>query len=184
MTADRGDIWVFGYGSLMWNPGFSHVERVQAVLHGFHRSLCVYSHVHRGTPERPGLVLGLDRGGSCRGIAFRVPADEAAAAHAYLRAREQVTLVYREIWRRVRLLDGRVVDALTYAVDRRHRQYASGLPPEELLRHVRQGVGVSGRNPEYIQATHAQLSSLGIHDPVLDWLVRHLPQQDVEDVSL
>lgn len=183
MTGDRGDIWVFGYGSLMWNPGFCHVERMQATLHGFHRSLCVYSHVHRGTPDRPGLVLGLDRGGSCRGVAFRVPAADAAAAQAYLRAREQVTLVYREIWRRVRLLDGRAVEALTYAVDRRHRQYASGLPPEALLHHVMHGVGVSGRNPDYVCATHAQLSSLGVHDATLDWLVRHLPQ-DAEETAV
>ncbi|MGL4445655.1 MAG: gamma-glutamylcyclotransferase [Alsobacter sp.] len=180
MTGDRSDIWVFGYGSLMWNPGFRYVERAQATLHGFHRSLCVYSHVHRGTPERPGLVLGLDRGGSCRGVAFRVPGTEAAAAQAYLRAREQVTLVYREIWRRVRLLDGRTVEALAYAVDRRHRQYARGLRPDELLHHVLQGVGVSGRNPDYVRATHAQLSSLGVHDATLDWLVRHLPQEAQE----
>ncbi len=180
MTPERGDIWVFGYGSLMWNPGFHHVERVQATLHGFHRSLCVYSHVHRGTPERPGLVLGLDRGGSCRGVAFRVPAAESAAAHAYLRAREQVTLVYREIWRRIRLLDGRTVEALIYAVDRRHGQYASGLPREVLLHHVAHGVGVSGRNPDYVRATHAQLSSLGVNDATLDWLVRHLPQEAEE----
>lgn len=180
MTGDRSDIWVFGYGSLMWNPGFRYVERAQATLHGFHRSLCVYSHVHRGTPERPGLVLGLDRGGSCRGVAFRVPATEAAAAQSYLRAREQVTLVYREIWRRVRLLDGRTVEALAYAVDRRHRQYARGLRPDELLHHVLQGVGVSGRNPDYVRATHAQLSSLGVHDATLDWLVHHLPQEAQE----
>lgn len=180
MMGDRSDIWVFGYGSLMWNPGFRYVERAQATLHGFHRSLCVYSHVHRGTPERPGLVLGLDRGGSCRGVAFRVPGTEAAAAQAYLRAREQVTLVYREIWRRVRLLDGRTVEALAYAVDRRHRQYARGLRPDELLHHVLQGVGVSGRNPDYVRATHAQLSSLGVHDATLDWLVRNLPQEAQE----
>src|SRR5208282_5663279 len=119
------DLWVFGYGSLMWRPGFEHLERVPARLTGLHRGLCVYSFVHRGTPERPGLVLGLDLGGNCRGIAYRVAAAKRSATIDYLRAREQVTLVYREAWRRVWLEGdpGRGVEALCYVVDRGHRQY-------------------------------------------------------------
>src|SRR5579864_7424696 len=93
------DLWVFGYGSLMWRPGFQFVERLPARLIGEHRALCVYSFVHRGTPEKPGLVLGLDRGGACRGVAFRVTATKRAATVEYLRAREQVTSVYREAMR-------------------------------------------------------------------------------------
>src|SRR3712207_8276797 len=118
------DLWVFGYGSLMWRPGFPHLERVHAHLYGYHRSLCVFSHVHRGTPEHPGLVLGLDRGGRCHGVAFRVDAAEAAETVRYLREREQVTAVYRERSLPVRLDDGRAVAALAYVVDRSHPQYA------------------------------------------------------------
>ena len=123
VPVDQGDLWVFGYGSLMWRPGFDHVERTLATLHGFHRALCVLSHVHRGTPERPGLVLGLDRGGSCRGVAFRVQQENRDATMAYLTSREQVTMVYRETWHNLRLADGRMVRGVAYTVDRGHRQY-------------------------------------------------------------
>src|SRR5918999_497695 len=126
----RGDdFWVFAYGSLIWRPGFAHLERVPARLVGAHRALCVFSHVHRGTPERPGLVLGLDQGGACRGVAYRVAARLLEDTIAYLRAREQVTAVYRELVRGI-ALDGkpeRRVDALCYAVDRGHPQYAGRL---------------------------------------------------------
>src|ERR1700741_4214197 len=97
----KDDLWLFGYGSMMWQPGFEFIEQVPARLIGEHRALCVYSFVHRGTPEKPGLVLGLDRGGACRGIAFRVAAKHRASTVAYLRAREQVTSVYREVMRSV-----------------------------------------------------------------------------------
>ena len=120
---------MFGYGSLMWRPGFEFEERVPARLVGEHRALCVYSFVHRGTPEQPGLVLGLDRGGACRGIAFRVAEKNRADVVAYLRAREQVTSVYREVMRSVWLEnDARQrVSALAYVVDRGHVQYAGRL---------------------------------------------------------
>jgi cation transport protein ChaC len=97
--------WVFGYGSLMWNPGFRFTERRRAVIHGYHRSLCMLSHMYRGTPDRPGLVLGLDIGGACHGIAFRVADQDWAEAKAYLHAREQVTYMYQELVKPVRLLE-------------------------------------------------------------------------------
>src|SRR6201747_754553 len=97
----KGGLWVFGYGSLMWRPGFEFIEKVPARLIGEHRALCVYSFDHRGTPEKPGLVLGLDRGGACRGVAFRVAAGRRTETIDYLRAREPTTHVYREVMRSV-----------------------------------------------------------------------------------
>jgi cation transport protein ChaC len=178
-TGESGeDLWVFGYGSLMWRPGFDYVERQPAWLRGYHRALCIYSHVHRGTPERPGLVLGLDRGGSCRGVAFRVDSAKAEATIAYLRAREQVTSVYVERRVRLRLDDGREVDALTYVVDRRHVQYAGKLPLDKILAYVRAGIGQSGKNPAYVLNTHRHLAALSLRDPVLAQLVEALALED------
>lgn len=172
------DLWVFGYGSLMWRPGFPFQERRRARLFGFHRSLCIYSHVHRGTPDRPGLVLGLDRGGGCAGIAYRVERHDAPSVIAYLREREQATAVYLERHLPVRLDDGRTVRSLAYVADRKHPQYAGSLSRDELLRFVRQGVGMSGPNPDYVRATHAELIALGVLDEALAWLDSRLQAAD------
>jgi cation transport protein ChaC len=158
----------------MWQPGFDFVEKSKSALRGFHRALCIYSHVHRGTPKQPGLVLGLDRGGSCLGVAYRIAAPDWTATLAYLRRREQATAVYRERHVAVRLADGSLVTALTYVADRSHAQYAGKLPRSELLRLVRQGRGESGRNPDYIRNTHTHLVELGLVDPTLAWLVDQL----------
>jgi cation transport protein ChaC len=168
------ECWVFGYGSLMWRPGFDFVECHKARLTGLHRALCIYSHVHRGTPERPGLVLGLDRGGACTGLAFRVAPRNWTAVCDYLRAREQVTAVYREALRRITLDDGRDVQALTYIVDRGHPQYAGKLSLTQQLHFVRQGHGQSGANTDYVTATAGELTRLGLRDPALHWLAARI----------
>lgn len=176
---DQSDLWIFGYGSLMWRPGFEWVERIPATLAGYHRALCILSVHHRGTPERPGLVLGLDRGGSCRGIAFRVEPVKAEATLAYLREREQVTSVYLETRHRLRLMDGRLVMGVAYTADRKHAQYARGLTHESLLERVKDSVGVSGRNPDYVRATVQELEKLGLRDPKLTRLVAALDHEGV-----
>src|ERR1700720_3535080 len=172
----KGDLWVFGYGSLMWRPGFDFLEQVPARLIGEHRALCVYSFVHRGTPEKPGLVLGLDRGGACRGIAFRVAEKSSAATIAYLREREQVTSVCREVMRSVWLEnDARQrVSALAYVVDCGHVQYAGRLSPTEQLRHVLQGHGQSGPNREYVLSTAKAIEAEGFRDAPLHQLASML----------
>jgi cation transport protein ChaC len=170
------DLWVFGYGSLMWRPGFPFLDRVEARLIGAHRALCVYSFHHRGTPERPGLVFGLDLGGACRGIAYRVAAAERDRTVAYLRTREQVTMVYRESTRPVWLKcePERRVTALCYMVDRGHPQYAGRLSMEQQLHHVRQGHGQSGANRDYVIATVGAMESLGLRETALHLLAARL----------
>lgn len=169
-------MWVFGYGSLMWQPGFAYVERQRGLLRGYHRSLCIYSHVHRGTPERPGLVLGLDRGGSCRGVAFRVDDAQEQKTVNYLRERELVTKVYVERRLPVTLADGRRVTALAYVVDADHEQYAGKLSRSKQLALVRQGLGRSGPNPDYVASTHLHIKELGFVDPTLQWLTDRLTE--------
>ena len=170
-----GDFWVFGYGSLMWRPGFAHVETRRARLFGYRRALCIRSHVHRGTPERPGLVLGLDRGGSCTGLAFRVPEALRDEVIAYLRSRELVTNVYRERWLPARLDDdGARVPMLSYVADPAHPQYAGPLNVEEAVAAVRGAAGHSGPNEAYILATVEHLRALGIRDHWLEAVAERL----------
>ncbi|WP_441243697.1 gamma-glutamylcyclotransferase [Tardiphaga sp. 768_D3_N2_1] len=170
------DLWVFGYGSLMWRPGFEFIEQVPARLIGEHRALCVYSFDHRGTPEKPGLVLGLDRGGACRGIAFRVAAKLRHDTIAYLREREQTTHVYREVMRSVWLddVERTRVSALAYVVDRGHVQYAGRLSLSEQLHFVRQGHGRSGLNRDYVLSTVKAIEAEGFRDAQLHQLAAML----------
>lgn len=170
-----GDLWVFGYGSLMWNPGFDAVERRHARLYGLHRALCIHSWVHRGTRQNPGLVLGLDRGGSCRGVALRANNGAREAVIDYLRERELVTDVYLERWRPVWLDDGRQVDALVYIVDREHVQYAGRMDDDHIGAIVSRAQGRSGHNLDYVVSTVAHLREEGIHDPHLEAVAGVLP---------
>jgi cation transport protein ChaC len=174
MTESMTELWVFGYGSLIWRPGFPYLERRKARLIGAHRALCVYSWVHRGTRERPGLVLGLDRGGTCLGIAFRVAPEEWDAVVEYLRGREQVTSVYLERTRSIRFEDGSAAIALTYLVDRAHPQYAGKLDEETMFRFVLDAKGQSGVNRDYVINTAEHLAELGVRDAALVRLATRL----------
>lgn len=175
-----GDFWVFGYGSLLWRPGFAHAETRRARLHGYRRSLCVRSFVHRGTPDRPGLVLGLDHGGSCVGLAFRVPVSLREEVMAYLRERELTTKVYQERLVKVHLDGGGVVEAICYTVDRSHRQYAGRLDEAVAAGIVTGSIGRSGPNEDYVLNTLQHLEALNIRDHWLEAVGRMLPTHAVQ----
>ena len=169
------DFWVFGYGSLMWKPSFAFEERQIARAHGYRRSLCIRSWVHRGTREQPGLVLGLDRGGSCKGVAFRVADERRESVIDYLRERELVTSVYLERVAPARLADGRMIKALIYVADPAHEQFERPSSPEAAARIVSSAIGASGNNLDYVRNTVSHLRELGIRD---HWLENVLEQAE------
>ncbi len=167
----RDDFWVFGYASLMWRPGFDYLEVRPATVYGHHRALCIYSWLYRGTKACPGLVFGLDRGGSCLGRAFRVAADRTEAVRDYLFAREMEYAVYRQVTLAARLADGRRVAAFSHVVDRACEQYAGKLSEARLVELVRQGHGTMGSCRDYLVNTVAHLDELGIRDGPLHKLL-------------
>lgn len=165
-------MWVFGYGSLLWEPGFAFTERVMARLDGWHRSFCMRSIHHRGTEAEPGLVLALDAaaGASCAGMAFAVAPAEREATLASLRERELISSAYLERVLPVLLADGRQVEAVTYVIDPRHVQYCGSLPLEEQAAIIARARGGRGENRDYLWNTARHLHDFGIADAELDWL--------------
>lgn len=170
--AESGNRWVFGYGSLMWRPGFDYIDRRPAKLHGRHRAFCIYSVHHRGTYERPGLVLGLDRGGAARGLAYKIAPRDWPSTYAYLREREQPTETYFEAWREVRLSGGEKAEALVFLSDRNHPQWAGGLSWEEQAKLIAGSTGLSGRNVDYLRDLVLHLREEGIRDAGMEKLLR------------
>ncbi len=169
-------LWIFGYGSLIWEPGFAWEERKLARLAGWHRSFCMRSIHHRGTEARPGLVLALDadEGAACDGVAFAVAAERADTTLAALRDRELISAAYLERMLTVSLADGRKVAAVTYVIDPDHAQYCGGLPLEDQARIILGANGGRGANRDYLWNTAAHLGELGISDPELDWLAERV----------
>ena len=175
--------WVFGYGSLIWRPGFQFIRSVPALLPGAHRRLCVFSFRHRGTAARPGLVFGLVRGGSCRGMAFEVEPERWDEVRRYLREREMDNGVYRGSSRPVQFTGGGRAEALTFLVDEHHPQFAGRLELAEQVRLVRGGVGESGPNPEYVLETAHGLKAIGIRGRYIDALIAALDGVDMPMVA-
>jgi glutathione-specific gamma-glutamylcyclotransferase len=170
MTTDEGH-WVFGYGSLMWRPGFDYLERQPATLHGRRRCFCIYSVHHRGTYERPGLVLGLAPGGATRGAAYRVAEADWPAVYAYLREREQPTETYVEARAHVRLADGRRVPSLIFLSDVHHPQWAGALSLERQAELIAGAKGLSGWNVDYLRDLVGHLREEGVVDRCMSRLL-------------
>ncbi|WP_425072290.1 gamma-glutamylcyclotransferase [Sagittula sp. S175] len=168
-------LWVFGYASLLWNPGFPVAERVQARLHGYARSFCMYSIHHRGTEEAPGLVLALDAqsGAFCDGLALRAAPGSEEETLAYLRERELISSAYLEKTLEVALHDGRRVEAVSYVIDPTHVQYCHLTLPEQ-AEIIARAVGGRGPNTEYLYNTAAHLAEIGIPDEDLHWLTEQV----------
>lgn len=177
---NRVDFWVFAYGSLMWRPEFEYTQRQPATLYGYSRALCIYSWVHRGTPKTPGLVFGLDKGGHCQGFAFQIPEHAQQKTVTMLRQRELVTGVYQETLEPLKLTGDtpRIVNALFYTAVQDHEQYAGNLDYDEQIRLIKQGVGQSGINTEYVLNTHRHLIEEGICDDNLNALCREISAQN------
>lgn len=165
-------IWVFGYGSLIWNPGFAWSEQRKARLDGFRRSFCMLSVHHRGTEAQPGLVLALDaaEGANCHGVAFAIAPQIAEETLEYLRSRELISAAYLETRLPVVLDTGERVEAVAYVIDRGHRQYCGGMALEDQAQRIATAVGGRGPNCEYLHQTATHLAALGLPDPELDWL--------------
>ncbi|MEK6593441.1 MAG: gamma-glutamylcyclotransferase [Pseudomonadota bacterium] len=162
----RANLWIFGYGSLMWDPGFPYVSWAPALIHGYHRAMCISSSRWRGTPQRPGLVLGLDRGGACRGIAFLVAAADVAVTLRKLWAREMRRRIYLPRLLQARLPD-KTVRALAFVADPRHAEYSGHLTLEQTAERIANCRGARGPNLEYLVRTIEHLAELGVRDHYL-----------------
>ncbi len=169
-----GPVWVFAYGSLMWRPDFEFIDDACARLFGYHRQLCLWSVCYRGTPRNPGLVLGLERGGSCNGRAFKIPHHNCSDVYDQLHEREMITGAYEAVFKPVHLSDGRIVDALTFIARPGHPQHSPDLGHGDIVKLVRQANGQFGSNRDYVLNTAKQLKAMGIHDRTLWHIAKQL----------
>ena len=171
-------LWVFGYASLIWRPEFEFEAREPARIFGFHRRLCLRSVLYRGTHECPGIVCGLDRGGSCIGMAYRIGAAHVAQVFGQLWEREMFLGSYRPTWVRAQLrVDGSAAAALAFIVRRDARNYCGGLPEDEIIDILIQACGVRGTSLDYLQRTVAALQEAGLTDPHLQRLAQKAAQR-------
>ena len=176
--APTKDVWLFGYGSLIWNPAIEYAERQPCTIYGFHRSFCLWSTLGRGTPERPGLMLGQDRGGSCRGVAFRIPRAAAETELDIVWRREMSSDAYRATWLKGRTADGRALRAIGFVVRREHQRYAGTVPEARMVSAIAGARGFLGSCADYLINTVDHLDEMATPDRRMarlrDKVVEHL----------
>jgi glutathione-specific gamma-glutamylcyclotransferase len=178
----RGRVWVFGYGSLMWNPAFHFAERRAALVHGYHRQFCLWARAGRGSPSRPGLMLALERGGSCHGVAFRLHRDKVLSELDVVWRREMLTMAYRPVWVTARTAKG-AERAIAFAANRSHERYVRGLHSGEIVRYLASGAGPLGRCRDYLFDTVLHLRDLGIRDRRLEALAHAVQAHEADVVA-
>jgi cation transport protein ChaC len=172
-AAAPGDLWLFGYGSLIWNPAFHFVEQRKGLVHGWHRRFCLWTPLGRGSPDHPGLVLGLERGGACTGMVFRLAADQVASELDIVWRREMLSGAYKPRWVKVSTAEG-PVHAVTFTIDPANPRYAGRLEEDEIVRVVATAVGRLGPCTDYLFKTAKALAELGLEDRTLERLKRRV----------
>jgi cation transport protein ChaC len=175
----RDRVWIFGYGSLIWNPAFHFTERRAALLYGFHRQFCLWARAGRGSPGRPGLMLGIERGGSCHGVAYRLARAQIRTELDVVWRREMLTMAYRPVWVDVRTAKG-IEPAITFAVNRKHERYVRGLDTDSIVHYLTTGAGPLGRCRDYLFDTVAHLHQIGIRDRRLEILAERVRIREAE----
>jgi cation transport protein ChaC len=180
--APGDEAWIFAYGSLMWNPALEFAESSTCLVQGWHRSFCTWTPLGRGTPELPGLMLALERGGACEGIAYRLAPEQVESELTLLWNREMLAGFYKPQWVQATLRDGRTVTAVTFEVDTDHCQYCGDLPIERQAHHIAFAEGRRGACRDYLANTAAHARALGIHDPYIEDMVARVADLRGEDV--
>ncbi|HXZ50359.1 MAG TPA: gamma-glutamylcyclotransferase [Burkholderiales bacterium] len=178
----RDRVWVFGYGSLMWNPAFHFAERRAARVHGYHRQFCLWARAGRGSPARPGLMLALETGGSCHGVAYRLHRDKVRSELDVVWRREMLTMAYRPVWVSARTAAG-IERAIAFAANRSHERYVRGLEPGAVVGYLASGAGPLGRCRDYLLDTVRHLRDLGIRDRRLEALAQAVEAREADEFA-
>ena len=173
-------MWVFGYGSLIWNPALNFTEKLRGKIHGYHRRFCLWSTIGRGSPSKPGLMLGLEQGGSCKGIFYKIDRREIRTELDIVFRRELITDAYRPTWVSARVSDKSPFNAIAFVINRDHNRYAGTLDDETMIRTIAEAKGTLGSCSEYFYETVLQLDNHGMPDPRLATIARHVRQRERE----
>jgi glutathione-specific gamma-glutamylcyclotransferase len=185
-VAPGADVWVFGYGSLMWNPAIHVAQSCRAEVTGYHRQFCFTLNLGRGSPDKPGLMLGLDRGGACVGVAHRIAAKDVGSELTILWYREMLSGAYKPRWLAAKIDGVGAAKVLAFVIDRTHARYEANIGEDETARRISMGEGILGTNRDYLYRTVKRLRELGVdHGPMhrLEQRVRALANEPQTEIA-